>query len=130
MGKRLLYPPEVTRYSYQICCLFSIVPDAPPESLKGWNLSSTSLHIQWDPIPFRYRNGKILRYQVNINSEKQTRVRLKATNYTESTSITFKGLQKYSKYEISVSGITSRGKGPATFKLVQTDEDGKKLKKS
>ncbi|XP_078365666.1 uncharacterized protein LOC144649949 isoform X2 [Oculina patagonica] len=99
------------------------VPDAPPESLKAWNLSSTSLHIQWDPIPFGYRNGKILRYKVDINAEKQTRERFKATKYTESTSLTLRGLQKYSKYKISVSGITRRGNGPFRSKVVQTDED-------
>ncbi|KAL9976276.1 hypothetical protein ACROYT_G013559 [Oculina patagonica] len=99
------------------------VPDAPPESLKAWNLSSTSLRVQWDPIPFGHRNGKIIRYKVDINAENQTWERLKATKYTESTSLTLTGLQKYSKYVISVSGITRRGKGPLRSKTVQTDED-------
>ena len=116
------------RQSYQLCCFSLTVPDAPPESLKAWNLSSTSLHIQWDPIPFEHRNGKILRYVVSINSKELTRKRLKATKYTESTSLTIKGLQKYSKYVVSVSGITRLGVGPVRTKVVQTDEDGKKVK--
>ncbi|KAL9976277.1 hypothetical protein ACROYT_G013560 [Oculina patagonica] len=98
-------------------------PDAPPESLNAWNLSSTSLHIQWDPILFEYRNGKILHYKVELNAEEQTRERQKIIKYTESTSLTLEGLQKYSKYVISVSGITRRGNGPARSKVVQTDED-------
>lgn len=105
------------------------MPDAPPESLKAWNLSSSSLYVQWDPIPFGYRNGKILRYKVEIKAEEQSRERHKATKYTEATSLTLRGLQKYSKYVVTVSGITRRGEGPTRSKVVQTDEDGKTLVK-
>ena len=101
------------------------MPDAPPESLKAWNLSSTRLYVQWDPIPFGYRNGKILQYKVEIKAEEQSRKRHKVTKYTEGTSLTLRGLRKYSKYEVTVSGITSRGQGPTLSKVVQTDEDGK-----
>lgn len=115
----------ISYISKQICFIYLLVPDAPPESLNAWNLSSTSLHIQWNPIPFGHRNGKILRHKLDIKAEEQTRERHKATVYTESTSLTLEGLQKYSKYKISVSGITKRGNGPARSKVVQTDEDGK-----
>ena len=109
--------------------LYLTVPDAPPESLKAWNLSSTSLHVKWDPIPFEYRNGKILRYKVTTKAGELSRKGHKATKYTEATSLTFRGLHKYSKYLVTVSGITRRGEGPARSKVVQTDEDGKTLVK-
>lgn len=105
--------------------LYLTVPDAPPESLKAWNLSSTSLYVQWDPIPLEYRNGKILRYKLEMIAEEQSRKRHKVKKYTQGTSLTLWGLQKYSKYEVTVSGITRRGQGPTQSTVVQTDEDGK-----
>ncbi|KAJ7365081.1 hypothetical protein OS493_007727 [Desmophyllum pertusum] len=104
------------------------VPDAPPASLTAWNLSSTSLHVQWNPIPFGYRHGNILRYKVEIKPDEQTRLGHKAIHYTESRSLTISGLQKYNKYEIRVSGLTRRGEGPARLLTVQTDEDGEKTR--
>ena len=108
------------------CCLLFLVPSAPPESLRAWNLSSTSLHVQWGPIPVRERHGKILGYEVEIrpDQEKQSKRKTPA-NHTTSRSLTFRGLKKYSKYVISVYATTRRGQGPNLRLIAQTDEDGK-----
>ena len=104
------------------------MPNAPPKSLEAWNVSSTSIHVQWGPIPERERHGKILEYKVEVLPEKQKQGRRKpTTNYTTLRSLTFSGLKKYSKYVISVCALTRRGKGPAGVITVQTDEDGKSL---
>ena len=103
-----------------------VVPGAPPESLKAWNLSSTSVHVQWEPIPAEERHGKILGYQVEIKAEQDKSGRSKpTTNYTKARSLEFSGLRKDSKYAISVCALTRRGRGPTRALSVQTDEDGK-----
>jgi len=100
------------------------VPSAPPESPRAWNLSSTSLHVRWGPIPLKERHGKILGYQVEKIPEQQKHGRRKPTvNYTASRSLTFSGLKKFSKYVISVCAVTRRGKGPSRSLTAQTDED-------
>ena len=50
---------------------------------------------------------------------------IEAINFTTSLSLTFNTLKKYCKYEVSVYGLTRRGKGPARVLTVQTAEDGK-----
>lgn len=107
------------------------MPGSAPDNLKVRNKTSTSIHVEWDPIPLEYQHRKILRYKVEITAEEQTRrrSRQKVTNYkyTESTSLTFSRLKNYNKYVISVSGLTRRGEGPARSLTVQVDRDGKNL---
>ncbi|XP_068721500.1 uncharacterized protein [Montipora capricornis] len=99
------------------------VPGAPPESLKAWNQSSTSLYAEWSPIPFGERNGRILGYIVEIKSAEEKGGRGEMKNFTRSRNVIFTGLKKYHKYVVKVRGHTQRGKGPVKDVTVQTDED-------
>ena len=103
---------------------FFSVPSAPPQSLKAWNLSSTSLSIQWTPIPFGERNGRFLGYIVEIKPAEGREGEKLMKNLTTYTNITFRGLKKYFKYKVEVRGLTQRGQGPIKAVTVQTDEDG------
>lgn len=107
-----------------------IAPSASPASFKAWNLSSTSLHVQWDPVVVGKRNRKILGYNVEIKLEQENKQqqgrRKPKTNFTPLRFLTLSDLKKYSKYVISVCALTRRGKGPSRTLTVQTDEDGKK----
>ena len=105
-----------------------IVPGSAPRNLKVGNKTSTSIYVEWDPIPLEYQYGKILGYKVEITAEQQSRKRRKVTNYiyTKSRSLAFERLRKYNKYVISVSGLTRRGEGPARSLTVEVDGDGKK----
>ena len=83
--------------------------------------------MQWDPIPTKQRNGEVLGYNVEIKPDDQMQggKTIEAMNFTTSLSLTFNTLKKYCKYEVSVYGLTRRGKGPARVLTVQTAEDGK-----
>jgi len=82
--------------------------------------------VQWDPVPIRERNGKILGYSVEVTLQQQRQGRRKlTTNFTASRFLTLSGLKKYSEYVIRVCALTRRGKGPSRALTVQTDEDGK-----
>ncbi|XP_068680678.1 uncharacterized protein [Montipora foliosa] len=100
------------------------VPGAPPESLKAWNQSSTSLYAEWSPIPFGERNGRILGYIVEIKSAEEKGGRGEMKNFTRSRNVTFTRLKKYHKYMVKVRGLTQRGEGPVKDVTAQTDEDG------
>ncbi|XP_068725120.1 uncharacterized protein [Montipora capricornis] len=99
------------------------VPGAPPESLKAWNQSSTSLYAEWSPIPFGERNGRILGYIVEIKSAEEKGGRGEMKNFTRSRNVTFTRLKKYHKYMVKVRGLTQRGEGPVKDVTAQTDED-------
>ena len=96
-----------------------------PVSLKGWNISSTGLQLQWSPIPVEKHNGKLLGYQVAVRSEQQKTEWNLTVNSTTKSSLELNGLKKYSVYEVSVYGVTRRGRGPPGVLSVRTDEDGK-----
>ena len=102
-----------------------LVPSAAPVSLKGWNISSTGLQLQWSPIPVEKHNGKLLGYQVVVKSEQQKTEWNLTLNSTTKTSLKLNGLKKYSMYEVSVYGVTRLGRGPPGVLTVRTDEDGK-----
>ena len=109
----------------KICYWITLVPSAAPESLEGWNISSTSLLVQWNPIPVGKRNGEILRYQVEARLEQQRMEWSSTVNYTTMRSVELGGLKKYSLYVVSVYGVTRQGRGPPGVLTVRTDEDGK-----
>lgn len=74
------------------------------------------------------RNGKLVGYSVEIKLEDHNQGRRKpTTNVIASRSLILKGLKKYSKYAISVSALTQRGKGPSRTLTVRTDENGKNI---
>ena len=100
------------------------MPSAPPEILRAWNLSSTSLRIQWNPIPIGERNGRFLGYIVEIKPAEGKERERAMKNLTTYTNTIFSGLKKYFKYKVEVRGLTQRGEGPIEAVTVQTDEDG------
>ncbi len=105
------------------------MPGSASDNLNVRNKAATSIHVEWDPIPFEYQHGKILRYKVEIIAEDQTRRRFRrkvtSNRFTESRTLAFNRFKKYNKYVISVSGLKRRGEGPARSLTVQVDRDGK-----
>ena len=116
---------SVLNVSNSFLNIIFLVPSAAPVSLKGWNISSTGLQLQWSPIPVEKHNGKLLGYQVVVTSKQQKMEWNLTVNYTTKTSLKLNGLKKYSVYVVSVYGVTRRGRGPAGVITVRTDEDGK-----
>ena len=113
------------KYKQVIILFFVVVPGSAPKNLKVRNKTSTSIYVEWEPIPVEYQQGKVLGYKVKITAEEQKGQisRRKKTNnmYTESRSLAFARLKNYNKYVISVSGLTRRGEGPARSLTVQVD---------
>lgn len=102
--------------------LFSAVPSAAPRMITAHITSSTSISVQWSPIPDNLTNGVLLGYQVDCFLFGS--VRGEQTLTTSSNSVEFQGLRKFNRYLITVAGYTKKGLGINDTVACKTDEDG------
>ena len=105
---------------------FLVGPDAHPVNVTGFNKSSTSLFVEWQHIPPQHRNGILLGYKIFYNPRNSDQPKLSViVNSTRSSTVLTK-LIKYTWYDITVAGFTSKGLGPQPLPLViRTSEDGR-----
>ena len=100
--------------------LFTPVPQAPPSSVKAEAESTTSIKVSWDKVPWKWRNGKIIRYSLEVyNGSSQQKV-LNQTVDGNKTSYVVEGLQVYSNYSVQVRAETKLGSGPFSNKTYAT----------
>jgi len=102
-------------------------PNAPPTNVRGQNLSSTSIFVQWSNVPAADQNGVILRYTVIFkalpNGSQQTEV-----VSAPKTHVTLTGLNEYTNYSITILASTRKGDGNTSMPIIViTDEDSKFL---
>ncbi|XP_068677582.1 protein sidekick-1-like isoform X3 [Montipora foliosa] len=99
------------------------VPSAPPTSVQGHNLSSTSIFVSWGEVPQDDQNGDILSYTVTyraLPSGSEQMENVTAPNTTASLT----GLNEYTNYSITVFASTIKGAGNKSVPIVViTDED-------
>ena len=107
-----------------LCKPFS-APTAAPINVRGRNLSSTSILVEWGDIPEPERNGIILSYTVIYEVPPDVPTRRQVVN-ASARQATLIGLNKFTEYEISVFANTSKGGGTGSEPIrVKTDEDSK-----
>ena len=97
-----------------------LVPSAPPQDIKAWNTSSTSLKVTWGPVPQPARNGRILKYIVRCRSSHED----ESIHHTTHDPLLLVGLRKFTQYSVDVSAVTRVGAGPQSYTSASTDEDG------
>lgn len=89
----------------------------------AYNVSSTSIKVQWGSIPFDSQNGIILGYCVTVMFNSVVIRNLSATSSIRE--IVVSGLAKRKTYQVSVAGVTVNGTGVKSSPVnVTTDEDG------
>ena len=105
--------------------LVVLAPQVTPTAFQGFNSSSTSIVLSWDPIP-RWQVAGILRnfhitYRALSNADNTTyNITLPITDLT----LEITNLQKYTNYSFDIKGAT-KFIGAATEPIiVTTDEDG------
>ncbi|XP_068752195.1 uncharacterized protein [Montipora capricornis] len=100
-------------------------PSKPPTLTKVYNTSSTTIQVNWKPIPSKFVHGVLLRFIVlyrALNESEDMNREVKVGNTY--TGLELKGLWKYTKYRIRVLGTTKIGWGVVSPEVVvQTDED-------
>ncbi|XP_028392900.1 uncharacterized protein LOC114517402 [Dendronephthya gigantea] len=98
------------------------VPNVLP-NISWYNLSSTSIKVEWSEIPPPLRNGIILGYTIYL--WKQVEGPSTGTNFsvTQTTKI-FENLEKYTFYCGQVAAYTKIGEGPRSpVECIRTSED-------
>ncbi len=100
-----------------------VVPSAPPSNIMA-NLSDpTSILLFWDPPDPENKNGKIVRYAIDV-TRKNTGKNFQL--FTSQTSITIENLVPYTVYACMVAASTVAGVGPFSgIFTVTTNEDSK-----
>ncbi|XP_031551135.1 receptor-type tyrosine-protein phosphatase F-like, partial [Actinia tenebrosa] len=94
------------------------VPSAPPANVRVRDLISTStIQVDWDPVPIEYANGKVLGYHLtyqekvgfsNFDVQKPTMSR----QYSEEkTDVILQDLTPFTTYKIQVRAFTRKGDG-------------------
>ena len=101
-----------------------LAPIGRPDLLNGYNTSSTSLQIVWQPVPIRERHGVVIGYDVFWNKSDEA-----SHTFTTNISLDIFLLTPYEFYLVKVAGRTSVGPGPNATIVVQTDEDSKFARK-
>ena len=123
MVSNLLSKGNVYRYYTVVSAMNSqtLEPDAPPQSLNGSAINSTSLFLSWELPPSEQQNGIIRRYLVNV-SEVETGNGMELS--TTDTNIVVSDLHPFYHYNCNVSAVTI-GAGPYTLPItIQTLQAG------
>ena len=109
----------------------------PPQNITSFNTSSTSVTVQWAPVPHEHQLGVILGYRLFYDATEWRNVSRRYRRAVSddgpqelvldqhNTSTELRGLQKFIKYCVQMSAFTRIGDGPlSNCTYVVTDEDG------
>lgn len=108
-----------------LCKPFS-APTAAPTNVRGRNLSSTSILVEWGDVPEPDRNGIILSYTVTYKVSPDVPIRRQIVRNASARQTTLIELSKFTEYKIAVFANTSKGGGTESEPIpVKTDEDSK-----
>ena len=110
---------------YVICSVytsyFTSAPDSPPQHPNAIALSSTSIHVSWDPPILQDHNGVIREYHVNVTEAVSSSVTEHVINQTQ---LIVTGLKPFHVYYCSIQAVTV-DEGPYTVSVsVVTKEAG------
>lgn len=128
--------------SLRVQILHCVVPSLPPQDIKLQNSSSTSIFVQWKPIPKHNVHGKLLGIKllyrsaprdnsIVFRSHARRSIVSDWSVYTDITlppnalSYNITSLEKFTNYSVEILGFTSKGDGNVSHRfIVSTDEDG------
>jgi receptor-type tyrosine-protein phosphatase F len=124
--------PPITHWLYKLVLNAQnqppVVPGAPPDLVKAYAESSTSIRVVWKPPPEAKRNGDIAYYKVfyvqGTRSDPDATM-IKIDN-PETEEFVIDELLKWTEYRIWMLAGTSVGDGPISYPVVvRTGEDGR-----
>jgi Fibronectin type III domain len=108
-----------------------LAPSAPPQSVHGEAVDSTSIRVAWSPPPEDHQNGVIKGYRVlyaeaNSNDDDVSSSSVSIASVPPNdTWYVVRGLRKWTLYSVWVLAFTEAGEGPRSDVIVvQTAEDG------
>ncbi|EDO38805.1 predicted protein, partial [Nematostella vectensis] len=98
-------------------------PLAAPNGLQGAAINSTSIRVQWSPIPDSQLQGPLRGYNISYDPVNQEPVLV--TVPTSTTMVVIHGLMKYTTYRLKIYGVSNdQEMGPESFYInVTTQQD-------
>ena len=108
--------------------LIFFIPSAPqvsPGKFKGFNTSSTSIALRWDPIPKQNVAGVLRNFYVTyreLNTDDNTTHTIAVP--LSNLSFVLTNLRKYTNYSLEIKGATKFLGRPTEPIIITTDEDG------
>ena len=111
-----------------ILCLPALtVPGAPPDLVKAYAESSTSIRVVWQPPPENQQNGKITYYKIHyvVSTRLDSEATVLEIKNPDTREFVIDELRKWTEYRIWMLAGTQIGDGPISYPVVvKTDEDG------
>ena len=100
-------------------------PFSAPDLVIAYNLSSTSLVVEWRHLPENYFQGEQLSYRISYNPDgSENNINVFSVNYMSNTT-TLTNLIVYTVYVINVSAVSSGGIGPENTVKARTGAEGR-----
>ena len=91
-------------------------PGGAPSNFTAIGMSSTSLLLRWDPPAPKYRNGKIILYEVTWYPRSDSTSSHHTRNTTD-TSMMIDGLEVSTDYSLQIRAYNNIGPGPWSNRL-------------
>ncbi|PFX28263.1 Transmembrane protease serine 5 [Stylophora pistillata] len=102
--------------------LYFTVPSRAPSNVRAASHGLNEFLVEWDPLPHKYANGRLLGYKVYYKdtnyyywSEKSV-----ITSNADESQVVLGGVQTGRRYKIAVIAFTSKGEGPRSPDLYVT----------
>ncbi|VDK69307.1 unnamed protein product, partial [Onchocerca ochengi] len=90
----------------------SDLPSLPPSDVRAEAISTTSIHVQWMPLPIEDRNGILtgyrIKYKTKLRGTKGNTLVVDGNN----SSYTISGLEPGTQYMLRVAAVNQNGSGP------------------
>ena len=106
---------------HKIIFFFNSAPSAPPGILGVINVTSSSIHLSWDPPPIDTWNGVIRHYTVIVFVEGS----FLKTERASGTTLLLQDLHPFYSYHFTVCAVTV-ALGPCSTFDATTSSDGMK----
>ena len=105
---------------------FISVPDAPPQTVTGHNISQTEIKLLWWPVPRDNLNGILMGYKGSCWIAQGNQPRIEKQFNSSVLEGVIDGLNAFTTYACNVRAFTIKGDGPPSSDiLVKTEEEGK-----
>ena len=106
------------------CFFIVVVPNAPPDNVRGNNETSTSIFVQWDEVPADNQNGIIVNYTVTYTELPDGSPTDEVVVIAPKRNASLTTLIKFTNYSITVFASTAKGGGNRSEPIIViTDED-------
>ncbi|XP_067128847.1 tyrosine-protein phosphatase 99A-like isoform X4 [Centruroides vittatus] len=113
---------EPSKESYYMVTLRE-VPDGRPTIASAYNVSSTSIRLQWAPPPESTIHGEFLGYRITFRPrDKPEEEKVITIRDPTVRGYTIRNLATFTQYIVSVQVFNPEGDGPPTSVAVMTDE--------